>query len=92
MKKHKVIITDSNSFNKEYPDGTGFGGSYGEPKKLTLWLDDLEYAHLYREINYEKRDPAMAIIGLLVSIKTSEWHIRQIRKHFSVLVNPSITL
>jgi hypothetical protein len=92
MKKHKVIITDSNSFNKKFIDGTEIGGSYGEPKKLTLWLDDLEYAHLYREINYEKRDPAMAIMGLLASIKTSEWHIRQIRKHFPVLVNPSIEI
>jgi hypothetical protein len=92
MTKYKVRITDNNGFHKEFPDGTEIGGSYGEPKKLTLWLDDLEYAHLYREINYEKRDPAMAIMGFLASIKTSDWHIRQIRKHFPVLVNPSITL
>ena len=92
MNRHKIIITDSNSFSKNFADGTEIGGCYGEPKKLTLWLDDLEYADLYREINYEKRDPAMAIMGLLASIKTSDWHIRQIRKHFPVLVNPSITL
>lgn len=73
--KHKILITDPNSFHCEFEDKTEIGGCYGEPIKLYLFLDDEEFNWLMLfmgKVSDKRHD--IALFNFLQSIVITKWH------------------
>jgi len=84
--KHKIKITDPNSFHHEFEDRTEIGGSYGEPITLYLFLDDEEFKGLMqfmREVSDKRHD--LALLNFLQSNVISKWHKYLIQYNFETL-------
>lgn len=83
MKRYKVKITDRNGFYKEYPDGTGFGGSYGDPHVATMCLNEAEFKALTMfmgEVSDKRHDEALFMLSQCIVL--TPWHKRVICKTF----------
>ena len=84
--KHKIKITDPNSFHYEFEDKTEIGGSYGEPITLYLLLDDNEFKTLMLfigEVSDKRHD--IALLDFLQSSVISKWHKYLIQYNFKTL-------
>jgi hypothetical protein len=83
MKRYKVKITDQNSFYHEYPDGTCFGGSYGNPHVAVMSLNEAEFKALtlfMGEVSDLRHD--IALFNFSQCFLLTPWHKRVIRKTF----------
>ena len=83
MKRTKVKITDRNGFYHEYPDGSAFGGTYGEPHVVTLSLNEAEFKALILfmgEVSDLRHD--IALFNFSQCIVLTKWHKRIICKTF----------
>lgn len=84
--KHKIKITDPNSFHHDFEDKIEIGGSYGEPTTLYLFLDDLEFSFLKESIRTNKPNRHdLALFNFLQSIVISKWHKYLIQYNFETL-------
>jgi hypothetical protein len=84
--KHKIKITDPNSFHHEFEDRTEIGGSYGEPTTLYMFLDDNEFKALMLfmgEVSEKRHD--LALFNFLQSEVISKWHKYLIQYNFETL-------
>ena len=84
--KHKIKITDPNSFHHEFEDKIEIGGSYGEPITLYLFLDDNEFKALMLfigEVSEKRHD--LALFNFLQSEAISKWHRYLIQYYFKTL-------
>jgi hypothetical protein len=83
MKRYKVKITDQNSFYHEYPDGSAFGGSYGEPHVVVMCLNEAEFKALtlfMGEVSDLRQD--VAFFNFSQCITLTPWHKRVICNTF----------
>lgn len=83
MKRTKVKITDRNGFHHEYPDGTCFGGSYGDPHVAVLSLNESEFKALtlfMGEVSDLRHD--IALFNFSQCCVLTDWHKRIICKTF----------
>lgn len=84
--KHKIKITDPNSFHHEFEDRTEIGGSYGEPTTLYMFLDDNEFSFLKESIRTNKPNRHdLALFNFLQSEVISKWHKYLIQYNFETL-------
>ena len=94
MKKHKVKLSNPNSFLHEFEDGTAIGGVYlnatqAEPTELVLFLDDNEYKTLLLWLQNDD-NAGMALYHFLESFTCSKWHRHIIRKTYNEVTFISI--
>lgn len=80
MKRTKVKITDRNGFYHEYPDGSAFGGSYGDPHVATLSLNEAEFKALSLFMGEASHD--IALFKFSQCAVLTPWHKRIICKTF----------
>ena len=83
MKRYKVKITDQNSFYHEYPDGSAFGGSYGDPHVAMMCLNEAEFKALalfMGEVSDLRHD--VALFNFSQCHLLTDWHKRVICKTF----------
>jgi hypothetical protein len=76
MKRYKVKITDRNGFHKEFEDGSLIFGSYGEPHKAVLSLNQQEHGELIRLLTNSRPDEALFKFSQSNVLTT--WHKRVI--------------
>ena len=83
MKRYKVKITDKNSFYHEYPDGSAFGGSYGDPHVAVMYLNEAEFKALtlfMGEVSDLRHH--IALFNFSQCFLLTPWHKRVICKTF----------
>lgn len=83
MKRYKVRITDRNGFHHEYPDGSCFGGSYGDPHVATMCLNEAEFKALTMfmgQVSDLRHD--VAVFNLSQCCVLTPWHKRVMCKYF----------
>jgi hypothetical protein len=93
MKRYKVRITDNNCFHKEYPDGTGFGGSYGEPIVVTMCLNEAEFKALTMfmgQVSELRHD--IALFSFSQCIVLTPWHKRVLCENFRAITPEQVTI
>jgi hypothetical protein len=83
MKRIKVKITDKNTFFREFADGSFIGGSYDEPKVVTISLNENEFNALslfMGEVSDLRHD--VALFKFSQCCVLTDWHRRIICKTF----------
>jgi hypothetical protein len=93
MKRFRVRITDRNCFHREYPDGTGFGGSYGDPIVVNLRLNRTEFDALMkflRQVSEAQHD--VALFSFTQCCVLSDWHKRVLSENFRAITPEQVKI
>jgi hypothetical protein len=93
MKRYKVRITDRNGFHHEYPDGTGFGGSYGDPHVATMCLNEAEFKALTMfmgQVSEAQHD--VALFSFTQCCLLSDWHKRVLCENFKAITPEQVKI
>lgn len=93
MKRFRVRITDRNCFHKEYPDGTGFGGSYGDPIVVNLRLNENEFKALTMfmgQVSEAQHD--VALCSFTQCCVLTPWHRRVFCENFKAITPEQVKI